>query len=230
MIEFLQWDSGFFNLKTGRASLYKATASDVSELIVEKQKERYDVVYLFVQHIEADAEQLISNSGGLLTDYKTTFLKSQIEGGCLTSSIVPYRGALTPELLELAYLSGHDSRFNKDPRLNTRFFDLYRLWIEKSLTGEMADSLLVYMVHDKIRAFVTLQNKQTFGQIGLIAVSPQMQGKGVGIAMMEAAHHWYWSHHLPMARVVTQHTNMAACNLYLKSGYHIEKTERIYHL
>ncbi len=232
MIEYLQWDSDFFNLKTGRTSLYKATASDVSELIEEKQKERYDVVYLFVQHIDADAKQLIFNSGGILADNKTTYHKhidsnDDIE---VSPTIKIYNEALTNELLKLAIDSGHKSRFASDPRLISFFPELYKQWIEKSLTGQLADVVMVYWHNQQITGFVTAKINNKHGQIGLIAVDAQARGRGIGKQLLQAIHQWYFQQQVESCTVVTQLQNNEACRLYEKTGYTLQSVQEIYHL
>lgn len=232
MIDYLNWDSHFFKLKIGKAVLSHVDEKMVAKIINEKESEGYDVVYLFTSTIDSKADAAILKAGGLLADQKVTYTRDISADKTTDSSfkIRNYDGLLTPALLKLALQSGHESRFNKDARLQPKFELLYKIWIEKSLSGEMANCILAYEEENTIKGFVTLKKEGAAGQIGLIAVSPELHGKGIGKALMASSENWYISQKIKTARVVTQKNNVAACKLYEKSGYYIEKTEIIYHL
>ena len=232
MIDYLNWDSHFFNLKIGKAVLSHTDEKNVALVFNEKKSEDYDVVYLFASGIDSGSDAAIRKAGGFMTDQKITYSKEIYKDKAheLSKVIRQYSGQLTLELLELTLQSGHESRFNMDARLQPKFELLYKTWIEKSLSGEMADSVLVYEEENTIKGFVTLKKESALGQIGLIAVAPQLHGKGIGKALMASSDNWYKSQQINTARVVTQKNNTAACKLYEKAGYTIEKTEFIYHL
>jgi dTDP-4-amino-4,6-dideoxy-D-galactose acyltransferase len=230
MIEYLDWDSNFFNLKIGKAEIDACNIHAFEQVLEEKKEQQFDVVYVFATSVDPTTEAYIKNNKGILVDQKVTYIKDVKKTRSFHENITRYSGTLNKELLELTILSGHDSRFNKDPRLNPYFEDLYKIWISKSLIGEMADVVLTYCEADSIKGFVTVKKKNSQGQIGLIAVSHQMHGKGIGSKLIEAADFWYTQNNLETARVVTQLTNIPACKLYEKSGYSIEKVEFVYHL
>jgi dTDP-4-amino-4,6-dideoxy-D-galactose acyltransferase len=137
---------------------------------------------------------------------------------------------LDQSLLNLALLSGHKSRFKKDNHLNHKFESLYKLWIKKSLSGEMADAVFVAQSNDIIQGFVTVKKKNNHGQIGLIAVAPEAQGKGFGSKLLQAAEYWYVQNNIKKCTVVTQLDNIGACKLYERIGYRKEKTELVFHI
>lgn len=232
MIEYLSWDSHFFSLRIGKVEIPVLDEKYVQAIFQEKLLDGYDLVYLFTSTVSSEIDAMICKEGAFLVDQKITYAKevNNFSPHELPNQIRYYSGPLTTELLELAIESGHESRFKKDSRLQPKFTLLYKTWIEKSLTGEMADVVIVYETEQSIKAFITLKKKDTYGQIGLIAVNQDSQGKGIGKTLMLAAENWYLSENLVTAKVITQKTNTIACNLYEKSGYSIESKEFVYHL
>ena len=135
------------------------------------------------------------------------------------ASILPYT-ATTPSaaLTELAIAAGKYSRFNVDPAFpREKFQAMYRLWIERSVRGELADAVLVAatdptdneeQVQSDPAGMITVAESGGVAQIGLIAVAGTMRGRGIGSALIDAAHRWMQSRGACEARVVTQLDNL----------------------
>lgn len=63
---------------------------------------------------------------------------------------------VSDDLLQLAYESGKYSRFKLDKNLTPKVFtDMYKLWIENSVNGQMADRIYVVEQDNKITAMLT---------------------------------------------------------------------------
>jgi dTDP-4-amino-4,6-dideoxy-D-galactose acyltransferase len=178
---------------------------------------------------------------GTLTDRKATFSHT-------LAAIAPAHGrqenspchiaeysarATSPQLLNLAMASGAYSRFNVDPRFpRARFLEMYRIWIERSVRREIADTVLVEhdpMIEDGLSGMVTVAIANGIGKIGLLAVAEQARGRGVGRRLLNSAHEWMRSHGAHDARVVTQLANSPACGLYRACGYALAAVEDYYH-
>ncbi|MCG6533248.1 MAG: GNAT family N-acetyltransferase, partial [Syntrophales bacterium LBB04] len=67
------------------------------------------------------------------------------------------------------------------------------------------------------------------GDIGLFAVDAAMRRKNLGVSLVHTAQEWAHRRGLKSAQVVTQEKNVAACRLYEKCGYRIDKVEFFYH-
>jgi ribosomal protein S18 acetylase RimI-like enzyme len=76
---------------------------------------------------------------------------------------------------------------------------------------------------------VTVAEADRVGNIGLIAVHERARGRGVGAALMAAAHRWMAGRGAAAATVVTQLDNAAACRLYQASGYGLAGVWHCYH-
>ncbi|RXA95033.1 MULTISPECIES: dTDP-4-amino-4,6-dideoxy-D-galactose acyltransferase [Yersinia] len=110
-----------------------------------------------------------------------------------------------------------------DPQDSGRF---YALWAEKAVLGTFDHQCLLVMDSSGQPAgFVTLRDlHEGSARIGLLAVFPNAQGKGIGLSLMSAAKQWCQSHGLHRLRVATQMSNIAALRLYIRSGASIEST------
>jgi ribosomal protein S18 acetylase RimI-like enzyme len=160
------------------------------------------------------------------------------------------RGPAAAPLLELGRAAGAFSRFVNDPRIPlTKANELFEIWTQKSTLGEMADVVFVAQRADSpghplgsaIVGMVTVRapcrapcthgrgGRQDGGQIGLIAVDPNVRGSGIGTALVHSANCWIVAAGLPRGWVVTQRANTAACRLYERSGYRLRQLEEVYH-
>ncbi|MGQ1947099.1 GNAT family N-acetyltransferase [Geofilum sp. OHC36d9] len=231
MIQYLDWDSRFFEKKIGKSESEILTKASLKTLLKEKSTEGYDLIYLFTTQTDHEAEVILNNRHCPVLDHKITYVIDNIQGPATTAPFIThYKGPLTEDLLRLAVLSGHESRFRKDRFLSPKFESLYTQWISKSLSGQLADVVLIATINNTIKGFVTIKKKSLHGQIGLIAIDPAVQKQGIGTELMKAAHNWYYQNHLTNAFVTTQLTNTGACRLYEKSGYSVYNTQLIYHL
>ena len=133
-------------------------------------------------------------------------------------------------IYKLSFESGKFSRFNLDPNFeNDKFQELYRLWIDNSISNIFADDLLVYLDQNEIIGFITYKTQDNIATIGLVAVSQNCQGKGIGSQLLKAVEHKLTNHSIKTLLIPTQQINEIACNFYKKQGYRIEETLFIKH-
>jgi dTDP-4-amino-4,6-dideoxy-D-galactose acyltransferase len=173
---------------------------------------------------------------GFLADKKITYL---VDLRATSSPILPATNVrieeysetvVNSELEKLALQAGILSRFNVDPKCSSEDFErLYKIWIKKAVAKEVADAVLVSKENGKIIGMVTVGEKNRRGNIGLFSVNETMRGKNVGVSLVLAAHKWAVNRGFNLVQVVTQGDNAAACRLYEKCGYYVEKTEYYYH-
>jgi dTDP-4-amino-4,6-dideoxy-D-galactose acyltransferase len=136
----------------------------------------------------------------------------------------------TPELLHLARDAGRFSRFRVDSRVPLGVFErIYDAWITNSVSGKMADEVMVTRDASSLSGLVTVGEKNGRAEIGLLAVRKDARGRGLGKALVGAALEWAVQRQFLEAQVVTQRANIAACRLYESCGYTIERVERVFH-
>ena len=210
MIKELQWDSDFFGYKVGQ--------SDEVPDFESVKNAGFRVIY-----IKSKSPLSID----LFCDQKITFSKNVQFSNLPSTHVKSIKGQpLTDKLLALSYLSGNHSRFKLDHKFsNGEFQKLYKAWIAKSLNGEIADEVFSY----ENMGFVTVKIKDSEAHIGLIAVSQESQGKGVGKLLLQAAENYAHSKGAKNLFVPTQLNNIAACKFYESYGFQKFSTELTYH-
>jgi dTDP-4-amino-4,6-dideoxy-D-galactose acyltransferase len=233
----LQWDSAFFGFPVARILPTKANSDQLGRILSEL---RHKVALAYWMTDAADLESLAAAKchSGLFVGRRITYvlkLKTLApEGATRKANIVTeYEESVPNSSLEcLAIQSGKYSRFNIDRRISkTKFEEMYKIWIRRSVSGELADKVLVVRGEgDSISAMATVGYKNGRGDIGLLAVDSRSRGKGHGSALMLAARIYFLSKGYKCSQVVTQADNLAACALYRKSGYVAEKSENVFHL
>ena len=109
-------------------------------------------------------------------------------------------------------------------------FDLlYTRWIENSLSGEIADAVFVAGTYLDPQGIMTLKISGQVATIGLFAVQPDWQGKGIGSKLIEWCEAYCFEKQVKKLRVATQNSNFSACKFYKKNGFELSQTEFIYH-
>jgi dTDP-4-amino-4,6-dideoxy-D-galactose acyltransferase len=239
-IEPLEWDSSLFGWPVGRLMVHAPLDNAVStgqlrERLLEASQ--YRLVYVLAKgHWGDSLDQYCDGlpAPALCSDRKLVFAKAIDPAGPSEPPawpIIRYQQPHVPDsLLQLALASGEYSRFRLDPMLQEFYEPMYRMWIEKSVSGQLADDVLVRVEQQEIVAFVTVSKIDgACGQIGLIAVSPSHRGRGLGTSLLIAADRWYEERKLMRATVKTQLANTPARRLYEKAGYRVEAITTIYH-
>ena len=230
--QLLKWDTDSFGYKTGQIIPENLSRTQLKTILTEMRDEKFQLVYwASEQQPEYDIQPL----SGLLVDKKITYataIKDDIFPMNKQLSIaIPFQKSYSFDQLEqLAIQSGIYSRFNVDPRFpHEKFIHLYKEWIRKSVSHELADEILVTLSKDKITGMVTPAIKNGTGSIGLIAVEKNFRGQKLGQHLIYSALGWFFRHGCQRAEVVTQGNNLPACRLYEKCGFHVEKTAYFYH-
>lgn len=147
-INKLIWDSEFFGYNIGML--------DINSLDFDpelKFNPQFDLVYLF-----SDKKQQSKYIPAPI-DVKVNYKKEITPINAMPQNIEEFNDQLINDLIYLALLSGHHSRFKKDTSLAVHFERLYTEWIQKSISGALADKVLVYVANNDILGFVTLKKK-----------------------------------------------------------------------
>jgi ribosomal protein S18 acetylase RimI-like enzyme len=89
--------------------------------------------------------------------------------------------------------------------------------------------VLVALDTGKPVGYISCHLKGQIGQIGLLGVSANAQGKGYGSQLIEAAFCWFAEHGAGEVSVVTQGRNVGAQRVYQKYGFLTKSVHLWYH-
>lgn len=215
------WDTDFFNLKIGEIIFSESEDfSNVSD---------YDLLYIVS---DEDFDLKIDGFTNTFSEQKVKFIKeidevSKINENIFSHSEIEYN---LQEIYQLAFESGKHSRFLLDKNFGTeKFKELYRLWIDNSISKTFADDVLLYKRNQEIAGLLTYKNTDDKATVGLIAVSNQHQGKGIGGILLNHLETILYQKGIKSLMIPTQFENKQACNFYNKQGYSIFENTFIKH-
>jgi len=231
MIEYLPWDSDFFELHIGKVICH--TTTSIQEIIECAKQAKYQLIYIFQD--ESIHNEITNKLPWIehLIDKKLLFEKIIVpELIDLADEIAIYNEKyIETDLENLAIHSGQYSRFNRDTKFGTiSFKKLYQTWIKNSVEKIIADEVFVYKLKDKIVGFITIKLFHEYGQIGLLASDPKYTGYGIGSALINAVEHYCITKNIYKLNVATQEDNTIACAFYLKNNFTKTSLTYIYHL
>jgi ribosomal protein S18 acetylase RimI-like enzyme len=139
---------------------------------------------------------------------------------------------LYEQIIELAFLSGHKSRYKKDKRFNKYEFEkLYTNWIDNTINKSFGDDLLLHVDSGELSGLITFSSKDEIAKVGLVAVKPSFQGSGIGHKLIKSFEKYYIiNKNINFFEITTQEDNKAASALYEKNGYTLIDEIFIYHI
>ncbi len=231
----LEWDSSFFGIPVAAIHPDRLSPDQLGEVVTLLKREKIRLAYWASDPDDDASQRAARDCRGLMVDRKITYVvdtgRAAPAADRPTWAVEEYDGLFPSDELEnLAVQAGNYSRFRVDPRIpEGKFVEMYKTWIRKSVDRQIAEVVLVVRHLGKIVGMVTVGEKNGRGDIGLIAVDDGMRGKQVGAALVFAAQAWAFGKGCASAQVVTQSTNVAACRLYEKCGYRIDRIEHVYH-
>lgn len=234
LLEILEWDSSFFGYKIGKINAAEIEAEQLAEIINQAKNKGTRLIYLFADpddHVSHNAAQL---NGAKLVDQKITF-HIKIDASVISATDIHIEQFElqypTSQLINLSVQSGLYSRYKIDTEFkNNEFEKLYLAWIENSVNKKIADYTFVYKEAGVELGFVTLKLRESYGEIGLIAVDESSRGKAIGRKLTSAVINLLYDKNISDLHVATQIENKDACNFYRKVGFTGIKTENIYHI
>lgn len=228
-IEYLVWDSNFFKKKIG--SIFVKNIDSLKEILKESTISGFQLVYVFCNNDLFVHDSVLGQYNGKLIDIKILYekeIKILKEQSIFVSE---YKNKeLTTELELLAYEAGRYSRFKLDKNFEKNdFYRMYKIWIKESLEHQMADNVFVVKEDDIIKGMITLKDNNENGNIGLCAVSPDMQNRGYGKALVTTCENELYHKGIFKLDVPTQAGNINACKFYEKCGFYKKEITNIYH-
>ncbi|MCF6129784.1 GNAT family N-acetyltransferase [Flavobacterium sp. AS60] len=221
MIKKKEWDSDFFNLNVGELD-FKECNDSLNYL-------DYDLLYVMSSE---DFDLSLKGFENSFSEEKVKFHKELKVTKQLSENVFSYRETTynIQDIYQLAYESGSHSRFLLDKKFSSeKFRELYRLWIDNSISGQFADDVLLYKEQGQTIGLLTYKTKEEDAFVGLIAVSSNHQGKGIGGIMLRHLETVLYTKGIESLSIPTQRQNEQACHFYAKQGYSISENIHIKH-
>jgi len=229
-IKPLAWDSHFFGKRIGRLDVQ---ADGLSRPLQFADLQRYEIVYVYSPiAIEASlvGQYSVHDVGGHIV-LAADLSGHRSSGTKLTSEISEYRhNKPTAELLEIAFLSGHLSRFKVDPSLPVGSFErLYETWLAKTLENRPKTAIYTYQTGGRIAALISTEWHFSKCKIGLLGVADLYQGRGIATSLIKYVKDICVANKVYSIEVKTQLTNTRARSLYAKNSFTEQDRTFIYH-
>ena len=221
MIENVKWDSAFFNLKIGKVYIENCDNFTLEEI------ENFDLIYVFSSK---------PNLGFKLVDKKIVYVLEDLSNIAEHnfSDIQFYNSKHDNynDILNLTLQSGEYSRFKLDTNfVNNEFEKLYKTWIDKSISGDLATDIIIKKNKNKIVGFTTLTKKSDeLADIGLVAVDINFRGQGIAQELILKTIITAKNQGYKKMQVITQLDNIPANKLYVKTGFIQDSITYIYHI
>lgn len=217
-------DEERFGIPSARA-VAPLTAADIPAALEFCQAEQ--VKFFFARCLTSDlkAAQAMEQHGFLLMDTLLYYGRSlQIP---FPTSDVQVRPVVADEADGVARLAteafrGYGGHYHADPRLDIAKCDeVYSSWAYRScVSRQVAAEVQVAEQENQIVGFITLKlNSPQEGEVPLYGVSPTVQGKGIGRALMIAALNWCAAQNAKRMLISTQVTNLLSQKVWLRLGF-----------
>ena len=241
IFERLKWDTEHFGINIGRINEIIAWEQDYrKELAVKDEmlrfienkcvKDEIACVYCRVDINDFSSIHSLESNGFRLIDVLTTFCfdfmrnkifqKLSYKKDSLLNEITtrPWKEKDLDELANIAGTSYIYDRFHSDSMFPTDKSDeLHRKWIVNCCKG-LTDEVLVAVSDDKTLGFITCKVKGPKGIIDMVGVSKDMQKRGIGAMLVNAAREWF-KNRVDVVEVGTQNRNIPGMKLYINAGF-----------
>jgi|688.fasta_scaffold746112_2 dTDP-4-amino-4,6-dideoxy-D-galactose acyltransferase len=226
MIEFLEWDSNFFDLRIGKIEL--KTKLNIDEV----HDTSYDLIYVF--NSSERKLEILGNQKSI--DIKCNFSLNlgRIPKQISKTNFVDTKNVFTPEevndLVNLTIESGFYSRYFLDNRFKKDDFkNLYTYWLKSSLNNE-AKKLFFVKMKNKIIALLILKFQNENSIIDILSVSKHFRRLGIARDLVVEAINYSIANDFKILHVSTQKKNKIACDFYISNGFRKVNEIEIFHI
>jgi dTDP-4-amino-4,6-dideoxy-D-galactose acyltransferase len=234
--DILPWDSQLFGFNVAKILPVDPKLPDFEKLFSEMKKQTVKLAYWQTSLTFDQQKEISKRYNGLLVDLKTTYskiLSPNVDAAYFKTDmkVIPFSGNLPDDnMYNIALQCGEYSRFRVDPKISYSIFEkLYKTWIEKSASKELADDILIYKIDNNLAGLITVYVKDFVGHIGLVGVDSNYRGQGIGNKLISASENYFKKAKCKSIEVITQGLNKAACTLYEKNDFSIKTQTNFYH-
>lgn len=237
LVRRLDWDSQHFGVSIGRVDAPVVTASSAADIAREMEEAAISCAYLLIDAADRSSFRAATTAGARPVDLRMTYeldLARMRVSGTETATPTIVRSATMDDLSALEPLAAEahrDSRFYFDGNFDeSRVDELYRTWIRKSVTGDLANDVITFDLDGRAGGYVSWSSKGEEGDIGLVAIAEGGRGKGAASTLLRRALTDMAKSGAKRVSVVTQGRNAAAQRLYQRAGFVLRDVAAWLHL
>ena len=224
----LAWDSEFFGHRIARLDGSHLHDEDVNDVFAWCRAGQIECLYFLAASDCPETLSTAERHGFGWKDLRVTY-----EGACApflkapASAVVkvrPHRESDVAPLAVIARGAHTDSRFFFDTRFDRpRAADLYERWIREACAH---DHVFVAECNGQPVGYLSVKRE---GEIGLLAVAQEFQGRGIAGTLLASGMQWFADQGTGTVRVVTQGRNTAAQRFYQNAGFRTRSVECWFH-
>jgi len=232
--QILKFDTKLFGFKVAKILPTKISPVKLRAILNTLRSKKVRLVYWQADSSDKKSQTAAKKLHGFLSSKQVTYLinlKKVTISPTFIDEVKTYQAKKpSPEMKQLAIYIGTLSRFGTDPKIPKKLMKkMYHAWIKNSVNSSAADQVFVIRNKNKVVGMCTLSTKNKRGDIRLLAVAPGCRGKKFGTKLIQTAENYFIKKNYSKLQVVTQESNIAACKLYKKCGFHIESINNFYH-
>lgn len=235
LCQYLDWDSDFFGLRIARITVNRLSQENIERVLLWCDSHAVDCLYFLADADHPPTLRVAEEHGFRFVDIRVTLEVQLAARATPADDVGP--GAIRlcrpediPALRAIARASHRDSRFYYDSNFPVSLSNaLYETWIEKSCNG-YADAVLVAELDGQPVGYLSCHLLEgAKGQIGLVGMGADSQGKGLGRKLVNQSLRWFAEQGRKQIRVVTQGRNCSAQRLYQRCGFLTRSVQLWYH-
>lgn len=234
--QYLAWDSAHFGQRLGRVTAVPHTSDTMQSIEAWANQHQIAGLYLLLDTDQHQAIRVAEAHQFHLADLRLTMFCSRLPTTAPAETATAVRLRLShtadiPALQAMAATLHQNTRFFRDPHFaRSASQALYAAWIENSCQGQ-ADAVWVAEEQpgQPLGYLSCHLSAAKMGNIGLVGVAPEAQGKGIGRLLLQRALYWFASQGATAVDVVTQGDNLVAQRLYQRHGFFSHRMQLWYH-
>lgn len=236
-IDFLEWDSEFFDKKTGRVFGDKVVDENTwSEFYDEIVSSGFEQVYYFQDCKNTENVTFLVEKGLVFIDTQIVLdkrLNNLNDVGVEVEDLVQKKisSELVSQMESLANDLAVKSRFYRDTKVDKRMVKMmYKNWISNSLSGEIADWVFGLKIENQIVGFASFKKvEKAKASLELMMVDKGRRAEGLGSKLLNSSLLNLKKIEIANVVVETQISNSIALRFYEKLGFQTQNTKYIFH-
>jgi ribosomal protein S18 acetylase RimI-like enzyme len=229
-----EWDSDFFGVRIATVAARELNEDVAAAVLDWARANRIACLYYLAGAGDAASIRHAQDHGFRLVDIRLT-MSRRVDSPPLPAiageRVRHATDADAAPLERIARESHTNTRFHADAGFDPdRSRELYAIWIRDSITGRLADRVLVVDEPDGPAGYVALRlDASGTGHIALIAVSATRRGQGHGERLVVEGIRWLASRGASRVEVITQGAEADSIRFYERCGFSVLRVELWFH-